>query len=95
MLMGEAMAAGAVPVTNAVAAIPEFADHSVACLAPGEDHRALAAGIAEMFDDPDGFMDRSAAARRRVVEQCGPDVTTRREVALFDRLLGRVVDQRP
>ena len=87
MLMGESMATGAVPVTNAVTAIPEFADDTVGVLAPADDHRALAAGVAEMLDDPDVFMDRSAAARRRVVEQCGPAATTGRELAIFDRLL--------
>ena len=86
MLMGEAMATGAVPVTNGVTAIPEFADDSVGVLAPGEDAEAMAAGVIEMLEDADLFMDRSKAARARVVEQCGPEATTRREIELFDRL---------
>ena len=85
-LMGEAMATGAVPVTNGVTAIPEFADDSVGVLAPGEDAEAMAAGVIEMLEDADLFMDRSKAARARVVEQCGPEATTRREIELFDRL---------
>src|SRR5690606_7139241 len=40
----EAMSSGLVPLTNAVAAVPEFVDETCAILAPEEDHLALAAG---------------------------------------------------
>ncbi|WZB74632.1 glycosyltransferase [Achromobacter insuavis] len=48
----EAMASGLVPVTNAVAAIPEFVDASCGVLARAENADDLAAGIVEMYETP-------------------------------------------
>src|SRR5690606_28264318 len=45
----EAMASGVVPLTTAVAAIPEFVDESCAVLAPPEDHLQLALGVESMY----------------------------------------------
>lgn len=83
MLMGEAMASGLVPVTNAVAAIPEFVDETTAVLAPAEDHKALAAGIADLIENPDRFLGLSKAAFARVKAQCGAHATVSHELALF------------
>lgn len=78
----EAMASGLVPLTNAVAAVPEFVDESVGVLAPAEDWHALADGIREMYLDPSLFLRRSAAAAARVREQSGYHATIAREIAL-------------
>ena len=51
----EAMSSGLVPITNAVAAIPEFVDDSCGILAPSEDAEAMAHGIARLFAKPDTF----------------------------------------
>ena len=87
MVMGESMACGLVPVTNATTAIPEFVDETSAGLAAPGDDLGLATAIAEMVEDPGLFAARSAAAHARVVEQCGPAQTVRRELDLFDRSL--------
>lgn len=78
----EAMASGLVPVTNAVSAIPEFVDASVAMLAPREDWRGLADGIRALHADPERFLRMSAAAAAHVRAKTGRDRTLAREVAL-------------
>jgi glycosyltransferase involved in cell wall biosynthesis len=65
----EAMASGLVPVTNAVAAIPEFVDDSCGILAPGEDADAMARGIALLYEQPQKFSAMSEAAAKRVRAQ--------------------------
>lgn len=65
----EAMAAGAVPVTTRVGAIPDVLEDGVhGVLVPAQEPAALAAAIAR-FDDDRGSLARMAeAGRRRVVE---------------------------
>jgi len=65
----EAMSSGLVPVTNAVAAIPEFVDHSCGILAPGEDAEAMARGITLLYEQPLKFSAMSKAAAKRIQEQ--------------------------
>jgi glycosyltransferase involved in cell wall biosynthesis len=65
----EAMASGLVPVTNAVAAIPEFVDDSCGILAPGEDAEAMARGIALLYEQPQKFSAMSEAAAKRIRAQ--------------------------
>ncbi|GAB3734969.1 hypothetical protein GCM10028862_18400 [Luteimonas pelagia] len=81
----EAMASGLVPVTNAVAAIPEFVDDRVGVVAPPEDWRALADGIRRMYHEPETFLSRSRAAAARVRQQSGYEATIAREIALIAR----------
>lgn len=78
----EAMSSGLVPVTSAVAAIPEFVDAQCGVLAGAEDWQGLAAGIAALVEDPARFQAMSAAAARRVRAQSGFDRTIRAEVEL-------------
>jgi glycosyltransferase involved in cell wall biosynthesis len=85
MTMGEAMSAGLTPVTNAVAAIPEFADEECAVLAAPEDATGLADGIARLYRDPDVFLSMSEAAAERVRTQCGPQNTVQRELDLLEQ----------
>ncbi len=65
----EAMSSGLVPITNAVAAIPEFVDNRSGVLAPGEDAQAMADGIADLYENPKKFLAMSAEAARRVRAQ--------------------------
>ncbi|MFP7722466.1 glycosyltransferase family protein [Lysobacter sp. A3-1-A15] len=81
----EAMASGLVPLTNAVAAIPEFVDDSVGVMAPPEDWRMLAEGVRRMYHDPALFLSRSRAAAQRVRAQSGYASTIVREIALIER----------
>ena len=78
------MSAGLVPVTNGVAAIPEFADEQCAILAKPEDARGLADGIARLYQEPDLFLSLSAAAAQRVRAQCGPQGTVQVELDLLE-----------
>jgi spore maturation protein CgeB/glycosyltransferase involved in cell wall biosynthesis len=63
----EAMSSGLVPVTNAVAAVPDFVDSSCGLLAPPEDAFALAAALERLQNDDSLFnrLSQSAAARVR------------------------------
>lgn len=81
----EAMASGLVPVTNRVAAIPEFVDASCGLLADAEDAVGLADHLERLYRDPDLFSRLSAAAAARVRGQSGHASTVAREVALFHR----------
>lgn len=80
----EAMSSGLVPVTNRVAAIPEFVDDSCGLLAGPEDAAGLADAIERLYRDPALFERLSAAAAARVRTQSGYDATIAREIALFD-----------
>ncbi|NOS82118.1 MAG: glycosyltransferase, partial [Nitrospira sp.] len=78
----EAMASGLVPVTNAVAAIPEFVDDSCGILSPGEDAEAMARGIALLYEQPLKFSAMSKAAAKRVREQRDAKKIIRAELAV-------------
>lgn len=80
----EAMASGLVPVTNAVAAVPEFVDETCGLLAPHEDYQGLAEGIVRLYEQPDLFMSLSSKASRRVREQSGADRMIDLEMNLFN-----------
>ncbi|MBL4941079.1 MAG: FkbM family methyltransferase [Colwellia sp.] len=58
----EAMSSGLIPITTAVAAIPEFADDTCAILAPPEDAKALAEGILKLIEEPGLFSKMSQCA---------------------------------
>jgi FkbM family methyltransferase len=62
----EAMASGLVPVTNAVAAIPEFVDEECGVLAPAEDYLELAKGIERLYNDEKLFQKISFNAAQSV-----------------------------
>ncbi len=79
----EAMASGLVPVTNAVAAIPEFADEGCAILAPEENYAAMAEGIARLVEDPQLFSTMSKAAAKRVKEKTAADLIVEQEIKVF------------
>lgn len=79
----EAMASGLVPVTNRVAAIPEFVDEGCAWLAGPEDARGLAEGIRTLYRDPDRFLAMSAAAAAQARRLSGHEATIARELVLI------------
>ncbi|WP_288229466.1 glycosyltransferase [uncultured Desulfovibrio sp.] len=80
----EAMAAGLVPVTNAVSAIPEFVDETCACLAPAEDSTALADSIERLANAPDLFLAMSQRAAAQVRRLSGFEQTIGRELQLLE-----------
>lgn len=62
----EAMASGLVPVTNAVAAIPEFVSDDCGILAPPESFLDLSRGIDRIYNGEMDFLALSRAASERV-----------------------------
>lgn len=79
----EAMASGLVPVTNSVAAIPEFVDATCGVLAPAEDADAIADAMLALAENPDRFAAMSVEAARRVRRQSGHELVIEREIARF------------
>ncbi|MGP5224006.1 glycosyltransferase family protein [Psychrobacter aquimaris] len=80
---GEAMASGLVPVTNKVAAIPEFVDEDSAILTESEDYINMANAIAELVGNPTQVSTLSQATRCRVESQCGFGKTIAEEINLI------------
>jgi FkbM family methyltransferase len=83
VLRDEAMSSGLVPVTNAVAAIPEFVDETCGFLARQEDSAGLAEGIAKLYESPELFSAMSAAAAERVRRKRSSANTIGLELTLF------------
>lgn len=81
----EAMASGLVPVTNAVAAIPEFVDENCGILAPAESFITMADGIERLVSEPDLFRGLSAAAAARVRSQTDVDHVVGAELRLMKK----------
>ncbi|MDB5751312.1 MAG: type 12 methyltransferase [Ramlibacter sp.] len=79
----EAMASGLVPITTAVAAIPEFVDETCGIVVPPEDAKAIADAMERLYAEPDTFLQLSRAAALRVRRQSGWDQTIGREAALI------------
>ncbi|WP_336056019.1 FkbM family methyltransferase [Nitratireductor sp. CH_MIT9313-5] len=79
----EAMSSGLVPITTAVAAIPEFVDSECGILAPSEDAQAMAEGIAMLYNNPDQFLRLSENAAQRVRSQSGKERIIREELSQF------------
>jgi glycosyltransferase involved in cell wall biosynthesis len=81
----EAMASGLVPVTNAVAAIPEFADDSCAILAPEEDIQTMVEGIKKLYAEPELFLKTSQNAAKRVRIKVSKDIIVKDELMVLNR----------
>jgi glycosyltransferase involved in cell wall biosynthesis/spore maturation protein CgeB/ubiquinone/menaquinone biosynthesis C-methylase UbiE len=81
----EAMASGLVPVTNGVAAIPEFFDDSCGILAPSEDAHALASGIERLYENPELFQSMSGKAAERVRKTLDKALILEQELSAFPR----------
>jgi spore maturation protein CgeB/predicted nucleic acid-binding Zn-ribbon protein len=78
----EAMSSGLVPVTNAVAAIPEFVDERCGIVTPAEDAEAMAKGISMLYEQPMKFSAMSEAAAKRVRDQRDSKMVIRAELAV-------------
>jgi len=79
----EAMSSGMVPVTNAVAAVPEFLSPCCGHLAPPSDAAGLAGGMLEMAQKRDLFLERSRQAAARVRSQSAANIIIPAELALL------------
>lgn len=86
--MCEAMSSGLVPVTNEIAAIPEYvSDFESGLLAPPEDHVGLADRIERLYYNADLFLALSQGASTSVRAQCGAAATTAREIEIIQERL--------
>ncbi|MAT42499.1 MAG: methyltransferase type 12 [Anaerolineaceae bacterium] len=81
----EAMLSGLVPLTNNVAAIPEFVDESCAILAKEESYQEFVEGIEKIYYDPDLFQKMSKAAAQRVKAQSSYKKTIYKELNLIKK----------
>lgn len=79
----EAMSSGLIPVTNFVAAIPEFVNESCGLLAPAEDYVAIAEKIAYIVNNPTEFDKMSQSAAARVRNQSSASEVVCQELQLF------------
>ena len=79
----EAMSSGLVPVTNAVAAIPEFVDESCGILAGEENAKEMVKGIEKLYKNPTLFKDMSKNAFKRVKNQSEKNSIIEKEILLF------------
>ncbi|CAI9406288.1 glycosyltransferase family protein [Aestuariimicrobium sp. T2.26MG-19.2B] len=79
----EAMSSGMVPVTTAVAAVPEFVDETCGALVPGEDSWALAEAVWSLAHAPDVFLEKSEKAAQRVRRQTSVDVVIPQELSIL------------
>nr|WP_255622772.1 glycosyltransferase [Tessaracoccus sp. OS52] len=86
VMLGEAMASGAVTITNPVAAVPEFTDESCSLLPRGNDPWAFADALWHLVEHPELMPELSRNAAARVRRQCGRAATIDREIALIGRL---------
>lgn len=84
VLNGEAMGMGVVPVTNKVAAIPEFISSEEGILAEPESSSQLAEGICDLIKNPERFIKMSRSAAVRAIEQCGPESTVKKEIEILE-----------
>lgn len=80
----EAMSSGLVPITNAVAAVPEFTAPDCACLLPAEDAKGLAQAMLKMAQNPPLFLARSQKAATRVRRQTAADIIIPAELDLMN-----------
>ena len=79
----EAMSSGLVPVTTAVAAVPEFVDNSSGYVVEPESHEQLAKAIEDMYLNGNTFVEKSRAAAKRVRGQSASDKMAEREIAVI------------
>lgn len=79
----EAMSSGLVPVTNAVAAVPDFVDEDCAVLAKKEDVGEMVEGILKLMNNDDYFQKLSISAARRVRRQSAREIIIKKEFDLF------------
>lgn len=79
----EAMSSGLVPITNAVAAIPEFVDENCGIMAASEDYKGLAKGIEELYYNPKKYFEMSKVASNHVNKLSSLSYTIIKELTLI------------
>ncbi len=80
----EAMSSGLVPVTNAVAAIPEFVDETNGILARAESADDIAKGILTLVRNPEKWAEMSKNAAMHVRGLTSKEYTINKEISLIE-----------
>ncbi|MGX9935247.1 glycosyltransferase [Advenella kashmirensis] len=80
----EAMSSGLVPITNRIAAIPEFVDETCGILASPESPTELADGIKQLYLNAELFTRMSQLAMEKVRSISGFENTIRHEIELIE-----------
>lgn len=81
----EAMSSGLVPLTNKVAAIPEFVDDDCGILDKPDSYKKFVTGIEELYNNPELFKKLSKNAAKRVRNQSDYNHTVNKEINLIVR----------
>ena len=79
----EAMASGLIPLTNSVAAIPEFVDSSSAIIAKEESIESFVEGVCKLYHDENLFNVMSANASQMVRNKSAFTKTIFKEITLI------------
>lgn len=79
----EAMASGLIPLTNAVAAVPEFVDKSCAVLSHPDDHQGLVQGIVELYKNEESYIKMMNLARENAYAKCNAKHIINNEISLL------------
>ena len=79
----EAMASGLVPITNSVAAVPEFVDGECGFAVPAEDFHAMANAVEKLYESPKLFEQLSEQAYLRIQRQTQSSIIAESEMSLF------------
>lgn len=87
--VGEAMSSGLVPVTNKVAAIPEFVPENCAMLASDNSVKELAEGIERLYYNPDEFLEKSFNAAQHIRKICSFENTIGKEIELINKIINK------
>ncbi|CDT77909.1 Methyltransferase FkbM family (fragment) [Vibrio coralliirubri] len=80
----EAMASGLVPITNAVAAIPDFVTNAEGYLASDDDFLEIASAIESLVLNPDIFIAKSQASARCISNNRTQDIVTESELKIVN-----------
>jgi len=87
MSIGEAMSSGLVPVTNRVAAIPEFVPENCAMLAEDNNVEQLVDGIVKLYYDSNLFLEKSFNAAQHIRNICSVEQTVFKEIELIKSII--------
>ncbi|MEG1142195.1 MAG: glycosyltransferase [Clostridia bacterium] len=82
----EAMSSGLVPVTNKVAAVPEFIDDSCAMIVEKDDYKGIANAIEYLYLNPNVFIEKSKNASIHSKKISGYENTINKEIELIKGL---------
>lgn len=85
--VGEAMSSGLVPITNRVAAIPEFVPENCAMLADDNSIEQLVDGIEKLFYNSELFLEKSFNAAQHIKKICSPENTVVKELILINDMV--------